>query len=401
MLDWLILGGGIHGVHLAARLIGEGGVFPGSVRIVDPARELLAGWRERAETTGMTHLRSSAVHHLDVHPMSLQRFAGRRRARARGLFMPPFDRPALELFDSHCAHVVKTYGLADLHVRGRARSCIVGPEGARVTVDAPDGPFVIDSRRLVLALGAGEQPLWPDWAPDNHPRVHHVFTPGFDTWPAAHEREVAVVGGGISAGQIALKLVARGHRVHLVSRHPMREHLFDSDTGWFGPKNMVRFHRERDLCRRRQMIHTARHTGSMPPEVHLGLRRAIRRGDVVWHEVDVYAAYASERRVHMHCSGNKSLEISQVLLATGFESRRPGGRLVDELIKSATLPCAPCGYPDIDGALCWHPRVHVMGPLAELELGPTSRNIVGARHAAERLVRVARMERARTLRFVS
>ncbi len=27
-LDWLIIGGGIHGVHIAARLLGEAGVSP-------------------------------------------------------------------------------------------------------------------------------------------------------------------------------------------------------------------------------------------------------------------------------------------------------------------------------------------------------------------------------------
>ena len=27
-LDWLIVGGGIHGVHLAVRLLAEGGVAP-------------------------------------------------------------------------------------------------------------------------------------------------------------------------------------------------------------------------------------------------------------------------------------------------------------------------------------------------------------------------------------
>ena len=32
-LDWLIIGGGIHGVHIAARLLGESGVAPDRLRI--------------------------------------------------------------------------------------------------------------------------------------------------------------------------------------------------------------------------------------------------------------------------------------------------------------------------------------------------------------------------------
>ena len=51
-LDWLIIGGGIHGVHIAARLLGESGVAPERLRIVDPGDRLLAHWRSCAATTG-------------------------------------------------------------------------------------------------------------------------------------------------------------------------------------------------------------------------------------------------------------------------------------------------------------------------------------------------------------
>ena len=44
-LDWLIVGGGIHGVHIAARLVGESGVSPDRLRILDPYDQLLARWR--------------------------------------------------------------------------------------------------------------------------------------------------------------------------------------------------------------------------------------------------------------------------------------------------------------------------------------------------------------------
>ena len=56
------------------------------------------------------------------------------------------------------------------------------------------------------------------------------------------------------------------------------------------------------------------------------------------------------------------------------------------LVRDHALPCAVCGYPLVDRHLRWHPRLHVSGPLAELELGPVARNIVGARRAAERIL---------------
>ena len=51
-LDWLIIGSGIHGVHIAARLLGESGVAPERLRIVDPGDRLLAHWCSRAVHDG-------------------------------------------------------------------------------------------------------------------------------------------------------------------------------------------------------------------------------------------------------------------------------------------------------------------------------------------------------------
>jgi len=384
-LDWLIIGGGIHGVHIAARLLGEADVSPDQLRIVDPSERLLARWRTCTETTGMSHLRSPSVHHLDLDPWSLQRFAGKRKTRRRGLFAFPYERPSLALFNDHCDEVVKTFRLADLHVRDRVSACSIKRSGVGVQLSSGSE---ITARRVVLAIGAGEQPRWPTWAPPSAPRIHHAFAPGFDGWPSTRET-VAVVGGGISAGQVALRLSGQGHRVHLVSRHPLREHQFDSDPGWLGPKLMPSFRRESDYVRRRAIITNARYTGSVPPDVRIALRRATAPERLQWHEGAVESLRERDRSLELQLTTGAALEVERVLLATGFGTRRPGGPMVDELIASASLPCAPCGYPIVDAALRWHPRIHVSGPLAELELGPASRNIAGARRAGDRLVDVA------------
>ena len=115
-LDWLIIGGGIHGVHIAARLVGEAGVPAARLRIVDPGAQLLERWRRCTEATGMTHLRSPSVHHLDLNPWSLHQSAGARKRREHGLFAPPYDRPALGFFNEHCDGVIKAFGLDAAHV---------------------------------------------------------------------------------------------------------------------------------------------------------------------------------------------------------------------------------------------------------------------------------------------
>lgn len=387
-VEWLILGGGIHGVHIAARLIGEAGVDPEQLRIVDPGERLLARWRAVSATTGMTHLRSPSVHNLDLEPQSLKWFAGRRKARASNLFVRPYERPCLALFNAHCEQVIETFGLAGLHIRGRATGCSIDCDG--VTVQSSDGDQIV-AQRVVLAIGAGEQPHWPSWAPRGDARVRHIFEQDFDGWPASTQ-SVVVVGGGISAGQVALRLLGQGHCVHLVSRHALREHQFDSDSGWLGPRHMAGFCKERDVNRRRELIAQARHRGSMPPDIQRALARAIAREQLSWHQSEVEWVGRRGADLSMLLATGTRLKVQRVLLATGFTSRRPGGALIDELVESASLPCARCGYPIVDTALRWHPRVYVSGPLAELELGPASRNIAGARRAGDRLVEAARRD---------
>jgi len=389
-LDWLIVGGGIHGVHLAVRLLGEAGVAPDRLRIVDPAPRLLDGWRRCSANTGMTHLRSPAVHHLDLEPWSLLRFAGansRGRGAPAGAFAPPYNRPSVALFDQHSDDVIARFGLADLHLRDRAAGMQLACEHANVQLESGAS---LGAHRVLLAIGAGQQPRWPEWSrrlQAEGVRVQHVFEPGFELRPETWPQRVAVIGGGISAAQVALRLAGAGREVHLLSRHAARTHQFDSDPGWVGPKYMRRFSATRDLTRRREMISRARHAGSMPPDVHRALRKAIEHEGVTWLQGEPVPARRDgdlELRV-----GDARVPVDAVLLATGFEGRRPGGALVDGLIETHALPCADCGYPVVDRHLRWHPSVYVTGPLAELEVGPVARNIVGARRAADRIIPAA------------
>ena len=152
---------------------------------------------------------------------------------------------------------------------------------------------------------------------------------------------------------------------------------------------MAGFEREKDVDRRRSIITEARHKGSVPPDVREALEAAIAGGEISWHQTRVLGLDVSSKQLNLNLEDGAQLVLQRILLATGFVTRRPGGDFVDQLAESASLPCARCGYPVVDQALRWHPRIYVSGPLAELELGPASRNIAGARRAAERLVAVA------------
>ena len=98
-LDWLIIGGGIHGTHIATRLIQDANVPQSKIKLIDPSKTLLAKWKSYTSATGMSYLRSPAVHHTGINPNSLKKFAIKQGKDGR--FAPPFERPSLSIFNDY------------------------------------------------------------------------------------------------------------------------------------------------------------------------------------------------------------------------------------------------------------------------------------------------------------
>lgn len=382
MLDWLIIGGGVHGTHLSLALKQRHG--EGAVRVLDPEPAPLARWWRCVQNTGMRYLRSPVVHHLDLDPFSLMRFADRGGYTKRD-FAPPYDRPSVALFRAHTEQTIAEHRLDALRLTGRATAISLRED--RVQVETDHGPLV--SKRILLALGAGDNLDYPAWAAHligARRGVQHLFERGFAVESLADTRRVAVIGGGISAAQAALLLQRRGHAVTHIMRHAPRIHQFDSDPGWVGPKYMRGYAANTDTTKRRSLIRDARHRGSMPKDVYDEHRRALNEGAFSLLVNEVTDARVIPDGGFGLLIGDQWHAFDAVLFATGFRAGRPGGPLVDALATQAKLPCAACGFPLVTPHLHWHERVVVAGPLAELELGPVARNIVGARRAAERIV---------------
>lgn len=389
MLDWLIVGGGVHGTHLSLRLTRDAGVAPHRVRVLDPQALPLARWTARARNTGMRYLRSPAPYHLDTDPMALSYHARAVGPLPEAPFLEPYKRPSLALFAAHCGHVVDAHGLMRLRLHGEAQRIRLFDGHAEVETRTG----TIAARRVALALGPGDAPCWPAWATRLRAAgapVRHLFEPGFERAAIAPWRHAVVVGGGISAVQAALALASRQPGcVTLVARHEARVQLLDSDAGWSTPRLLEPFRRQRDFAARRDAIRAARHPGSYPEELAAELDAALAAGRLARVEAPVCHAALAGGEAELAFPDGGRLSADAVILATGFGPERPGGWLVDRLIAEHALPLAPCGYPLVDAALRWHPRLVVMGPLAELEIGPVSRNIVGAQHAAARIAGLA------------
>jgi cation diffusion facilitator CzcD-associated flavoprotein CzcO len=387
MLDWLIVGGGVHGTHLSLALRAAG-VASDRLVVVDPHEEPLEVFFRHVDATSMQYLRSPAMHHLALDPYGLKRFArgpGRRVAR----FFHPYDRPGLTLFREHVCHLVRQAGLSELRRQAWAQRITRRPHG--FVVETSQGP--LSARRVVLALGHATHLAIPDWADAPGLAGAHLFDPEFSRATLREQEPLIVVGGGISAAQFACGEVRRrtstSGPVTIVARHAPRVHRFDSDPEWLGPRAMRRFDQERCVVSRRKMIQLARHRGSMPPEVHAEVRRLIHEGRLSWRTTEITSVEADGPTSHRVRLSEGPTLTGRLVLATGFSRTRPGGSLVDDAVSELGLSVAPCGFPLLGPGLAWAPGLHVSGGLAELTLGPSARNIAGARTAAAHLHDVA------------
>jgi len=264
-------------------------------------------------------------------------------------------------------------------------------------------------------------------------------------------RVVAIIGGGISAVHKALQLTSvdninniknnggktNNRVVHIVSRHPLREQQFDTHQDWMmteelaqrsldkGGKGLTerqtKFRTIEAPTERREIIQRERIPGTVPTYMTRakgGLEEAISRGKIHWHVAGVAEATTEVggstgiRRYQLNLTNGDGIAADEIILATGLGKRPPGHQIIHPLAEQADLPLSPCGYPLVDQSLQWkrqsadHERsddendnsdiprytsskIFVSGGLAELELGPSARNIAGARMAAERIAAAA------------
>mmetsp|Transcript_29941 Transcript_29941/g.72577 ORF Transcript_29941/g.72577 Transcript_29941/m.72577 type:complete len:504 (+) Transcript_29941:89-1600(+) len=442
-LDWVVVGGGIHGVHIGAQLAAKG---INNFVIVDEEDELLFRWKRRAEATGMKFMRSSATFHLDVEKDALVKFAaekydcptkrqptegmvGKKKKKTKSnkkkvlanhcLFANDYNRPSLDLFNRHCDYVISKYKLSQRHVKGKVQNINLADDVVSVTIDGPEVQTV-DAKNVVLALGS-DDPSLPSWTRQHSHKFPHlldVATPPRHIDPSISPK-LAIVGGGISAVHKALEIVNRKDgvssddlpMVHIISRHGLYEQQFDTHQEWMMdhdaverslksggsgiPQRQIDFRQIESYSERRKIIQKERRAGTVPASLsRQGLQAAINSKSIEWHVGDITKVTTDEDQQTIlqltTTDGNtETIVVDQVLLATGFGTKPPGAdTIISQLVGASNLPLSPqCGYPIVDSTLRWsHPRLFVTGALAELELGPSARNLAGARMAAERIL---------------
>ena len=375
-VDWIIVGGGVHGV-CAARALSERGA---AVCIFEASGRLLERWTARTKAVGMTRMRSPANHHLDAAPVSLHHFVHRPENADISDLAGLFRLPLSEAFQRHCQEVISANGLEELVVPARVEA--IRAEGSQLVVEG--GGRACRAARVLLATGSN-RPRVPSWARrlrEEGAPVQHVFEPeaglGSD-----------ILGGGISAVQRALMVRRLTQKpVRLWLRRPLRVDEFDFDRAWAKHRFLGKWSSLEDADRCAFLDRHPR-LGSVPSQLDVRLRKAVKRGQVEIELGEPVVDWDAGQGLLQLRGKRRTVASSGLTLATGFVQEAAP----DWLRPSAERFGLPSvrGLPRLDECMHWGRGLYASGPLARLRLGPMASNIVGARWATS-LLPGARMQ---------
>ena len=385
-VEWLVVGGGIHGAYITRELL-EAGVPQEDIVVVDSHGELLASFRQKARACGMETLRSNYVQHIGPNPFGLQRFAeARNREEELASTRNSQPRPTVALFLDYADHVIERFELD----RVVCERTVTGIErDGSLVVDTTAG--TIRAERVVLAIGHGGRYRRPPWG-RNVPRVEHVWDNTAHPTGTVNEGEtVWVIGGGITAGQVATTIADCVERVTICTRHPLRKALREADPRWLNWNYIEdQLHSlPAGSSARLDRLKRARNDGTMPPYL---LRELESLSNITVRQDSIDTVIRERDGLLVAPRQSRCENVDRVVLATGFEPifEHP---FVRSVVNSLSLACGHRNVPVLDDeTLAWRTEtgecspVLVTGALAAGTVGPFAGNIPGARRASERIV---------------
>ncbi|MGQ9872959.1 SidA/IucD/PvdA family monooxygenase [Leptodesmis sp.] len=392
-IDLAIVGAGPHALTLVTHLLRKKKSMRGRFIVFDPSGTWMSQWNHQFAAFEIPHLRSPAVHQPDPDPHALRTFA---EARPDELF-PPYDLPGTRLFQDFCQDIIRRWQLQTCVYPAQVTRVIPFSHHrrSRFLLELSNGQTQI-ARRVVMANGGGI-PQVPEWVeqiatPYPNDRLLHSGRVDLRGLQLQGER-VLIIGGGLTSGHLAIGAIARGARVFLMSRRRVYEKLFDADPGWLGPKYLKDFWSEPDWSTRWQMIQQARNGGSMTPAILTQLCRLQRDGKIVFYEqCEVRSARWNGEHWQVCCNSSAAHQylqdqnIDRIWLATGSQLNATKHPLLKDVLETYPIEVVK-GLPVVDEHLRWQRcELFIMGGLAALQVGPTARNLSGARAVSDRIV---------------
>ncbi len=387
MLEWLIIGGGMHAVFHARGLIRKG-YRPEDIRIVDPYPQLMQHWFAQCRRCGMQYMRSSSSHCLDTDFRHLRRYAA-AHGYGKDHFLQPYSRPSLDLFQQYSKDCIRESQLEDIHlnalahppVRRDAESGVFRVHTAQATAGKQPSIRHLDTRRILFAVGRSDPglPAWVTNLPED--RYWHVLNParGMEIHEIPTGENIAVVGSGITGISTAIaraeQLIREGNQpavVHVLSVTPPYSCLFDFDPGYVGPKYLTGY------------------TGAAAAQRLLSLDQSRNRGSVPNELLQRFLELQKEGRIQLHETAVNSMAAvagyDRVLFATGLPHTLPDiVKNTAELLKLPLTEPTAQGVPVTDESCCWGEGIFVSGAAASFSIGPAAPNIIGAHLAFRRI----------------
>jgi len=385
-IDIAIIGAGVHALTLTLHLLQKRQALREKILVFDPSGDWLTQWHRQFAAQEIPHLRSPVVHHPAPDSFALRRFA---ENRPDDLF-PPYDLPSTELFHDFCQKAIASQRLDERLVTAKVidlEPILSSRRGFRLWLNHGKS---ITAKRVVLATNNSikQIPHWVERIAPNFPSDRLVHSSDLNL-PSQHlaGETILIVGGGLTSGHLALGAIARGARVLLLSRRQFKEKLFDADAGWLGPKYLKGFHAETNWQKRREMVLNARDGGSMTPSIMTQLRSEHHRGRLEFHpECEVIQAQWNGSNWQIICTDGMELSCDRLWLATGTRFDAKAEPLLHQVMQQYPQPLVN-GFPILDEHLRWNScELFIMGGLAALQVGPTARNISGARMASDLIV---------------
>jgi hypothetical protein len=385
-IDVAIVGAGVHALTLTMHLLQKRKDLREKILVFDPSGNWLTQWHQQFAAQEIPHLRSPAVHHPDPDPFALRRFA----ENCPDELLPPYGLPSTKLFSDFCQTEIASQQLQERLIAAKVidlEPIIASRCGFRLWLS--DGK-TLTAKRTVLATNNSIKQI-PDWVtqiPTNFPDDRLVHSSNLNLVQEHLLGEtIVIVGGGLTSGHLALGAIARGARVLLMSRCQFKEKIFDAEPGWLGPKYLKGFFAETDWYKRREIVLAARDGGSMTPSMMIQLRRESHSGKLEFHpECEVAKAIWHGNNWQIICVNGRELSCDRIWLATGTKFDVLAEPLLTRIMQQYPNSLVN-GFPILDEYLRWAGcELFIMGGLAALRVGPTARNISGARMASDRIV---------------
>ena len=388
-----IIGGGIHGVSIAMRLLREAPTAAKHLAIVDRHPQPLTQWRDKTERQGMTFLRSPAVHHVSSDALGIVEYA--ERHSRTGELAPPYSQPSTQLFWDYCNCLLTELAQHRIYYQF---------EVAKLRWDRGAGKFPFRliskdnvgfrSRCVVLAVGVDDCAYIPEefvqWRCQYPNRILHASEFNVDYQDEkSSEESFVIVGGGLTAGTLVKSLSERGHKVALIARKQLKTEQFDFPPVWLGPKALAEFASETDFQRRYEIIQQNRGKGSITPDIMKALTDASNINVYPETRIQNIASAGDSgptQRLNVTTNRGNIMNVSRIILATGYQFNLCRYGFLRELIAQHQIPLVR-GLPRLDADLQLYPIKNLFGSgtIAQLQIGPAAGNIAGASLAYERL----------------